>query len=370
MPAGVEPRPYQHRIVHKTIGFFAEAFNSVMIQSPTGSGKTVIGMAIARHVQNEWGLRVGWMAMRRNLLNQARQTNESMGFNVDIRYISMFDRDVPEVDFLITDEAQHDAATSAANVHSKIKPKFILGLTATPYRTDSIKLCFQKQINDAGIRELIQDGYLSPFHHYTMPNYKPVDVADVYGSDPDRWGQSLAFFHQGHECRAFQQRLLDRWGIHCEMIYGQSDSESQIADFQSGKFRVATGMMLLTEGFDYPGLNTVFVRPSGKLCTIQMAGRVLRKFPSLAHKNIVQAEDTKYPFPRAATPAEQHLWSDAGWRSLNGGKKLEGVTRRMQQILASCETSMPAFILKSRLKQRRIPRGDQGGYGPRPELEE
>src|SRR3712207_9443819 len=92
--------------------------------------------------------------------------------------ISMFDKRPPQVDLLVIDEAQHDGALSMANLHSFIKPKKILGLSATPFRGDRFKLCFEKSIRDAGIHSLIQDGYLSPYHHYTIPQYTPASVAE------------------------------------------------------------------------------------------------------------------------------------------------------------------------------------------------
>ena len=78
----VDARPYQSRIIHKAYEMFAgthrgrsgeeePAASSILIESPTGSGKTVMGLAIARHMQHVYGYRVGWVAMRRNLLTQA-----------------------------------------------------------------------------------------------------------------------------------------------------------------------------------------------------------------------------------------------------------------------------------------------------------
>ena len=55
----------------------------------------------------------------------------------------MFDRDPPTgLDLLVVDEAQHDAAQSMAVLHQRIRPRFILGLSATPFRADRVKLCF------------------------------------------------------------------------------------------------------------------------------------------------------------------------------------------------------------------------------------
>src|SRR6056297_3087924 len=166
----LQPRDYQRRIIETAIrrfaglqqsgvsaGELAPHFDpemawgaaSVLIESPTGSGKTVMGLAIAALLQQVTGARVGWVAMRRNLLTQAAAENHRRGFGVELVPISMFTKEPPAVDLLIVDEAQHDAATSMANLHSTIRPRWTLGLSATPYRSDHVKLCFEHVIRDA-----------------------------------------------------------------------------------------------------------------------------------------------------------------------------------------------------------------------------
>ena len=82
---------------------------------------------------------------------------------------------------LVVDEAQHDAASSMAFLHQRIRPKYILGLSATPFRTDKVKLCFDTSIRDAGIHQLIQDGYLAkPIDHGALVEA----VASLAGRDP------------------------------------------------------------------------------------------------------------------------------------------------------------------------------------------
>ena len=52
-----------------------------------------------------------------------------------------------------------------------------------------MKLCFDSAIRDAGIRTLIEDGYLSRFRHYTIPAYTPEAVAELYLSDRQRMAE-------------------------------------------------------------------------------------------------------------------------------------------------------------------------------------
>jgi len=355
----VEPRPYQQRIVRKALDMFDGTWvnrtgdveppaQSVMIESPTGSGKTVMGLSVARELQQRHGWKFGWVAMRRNLLTQAEEENRRRGFDVDMELISMFDKNPPAVDALVVDEAQHDAAMSMSNLHSILKPKKILGLTATPYRTDRVKLCFDKVITDAGIQSLIQDGYLSRYHHYTIPHYTPQSVADHFAREPERWGQSLIFFHRYEQCLECQRELARR-GHDADIVTATSNRERQLDDFASGKRNVLLNMAILTEGFDCPSLKTVFCRPSGKSCTIQMAGRAFRKHPALPFKQIVQCEKTRHPMVKSATPAEQYLWLNDGWRTLKINQHLADISRQALKLIAQSRADLPDLVLQHRM---------------------
>src|SRR5947209_6867785 len=306
----VQPRPYQQRIVGKAVDLFTtHGLRSVLIDSPTGSGKTVMALLIARALQEQLGVRVGWVAMRRYLLAQARAENEARGIGVEATFLSMFDRDPPGgLDLLVVDEAQHDAAQSMAHLHQRVRPRFILGLSATPFRADRVKLCFDSVLKDAGIPSLIQDGYLSPYLHYTLPRHDPATVVDFYLRDRPRWGKSLLYFHTLGQCHA-ADALLRAAGVRCDVVTGGSDREAQLEAFRAGRLEVLSNCLMLGEGFDCPELKTAFCRPSCKGVTVQMAGRALRKHPELPCKQIVQCPRTRWPFPRTAAAALQFAWS-------------------------------------------------------------
>ena len=112
----LESRPYQDRIVAKAVNQFESgSVRSILIESPTGSGKTVMGLRIAQALHHRHGLKIGWVAMRRYLLAQAAAENEKLGIRLDCKFVSMFDRSPPtDLDVLVVDEAQHDAAGSMA----------------------------------------------------------------------------------------------------------------------------------------------------------------------------------------------------------------------------------------------------------------
>jgi superfamily II DNA or RNA helicase len=290
----VEPRPYQGRIVGKALDMFQGRHKggdgklepnarSILIESPTGSGKTVMGWLTAKCLQILYpDMAVGWVAMRRNLLSQAACENadfhpdlnpKGKGIRVNDAFMtSMFEREPERLlqakkdgrkILLVVDEAQHDAANSMAHLHNIVEPDFILGLSATPFRTDRVKLCFDKVIKDAGIHQLIQDGYLSRYHHYSIPNWNPQTVAETYLREPERWGKSIFYFVNLEDCRECLRHLKEG-GIVCDLVTGDTDVESQLEAFAHGKVPALVNCMKLTEGFDAPDLQTAFVRDSGK----------------------------------------------------------------------------------------------------------
>ncbi len=375
----VQPRPYQQRIVGKTHEMFGGTYKngageteqqarSILIESPTGSGKTVMGWLAAKTLQTHLeaqgeDLVVGWVAMRRNLLAQAAKENGAYcpklnpdGKSIGVRnahLISMFDKNPEELYaarragkkiLMVVDEAQHDAASSMCHLHNEILPDYILGLSATPFRTDRVKLCFDKVIKDAGIHQLVQDGYLSQFDHYTVDDWNVRTVVDTYLSDPKRWGKSAMYFvslGQCHEAAA----MLRAAGVVCDVVTGDSDCESQLEAFRNGDIPVLVNCMRLTEGWDEPSLQTVFIRDSGKGCTMQIAGRVFRKFEGL-RKQVVQSKQSRWPIIRTAMPVQQYVWQEGGWLSLTVNPQLNQINQNARMAIASVQVDLPDFLTK------------------------
>lgn len=341
----LETRPYQQRIVRQAVEHFArDGLRSVLVDSPTGSGKTVMGLLAAGQLQRRLGVRVGWVAMRRNLLAQAAEENQRLHLGVECCFLSMFDKRPPaDLDLLVVDEAQHDAAASMAHLHNVIRPRFILGLSATPFRGDAVRLCFDKVIRDAGIHALIQDGYLSPYEHYTIPTYTPQAVTECYLREPARWGKSIFYFHTLLQCEE-ARRLLTRRGVRAETVTGASDRQRQLDDFRAGRLDVLVNCVVLAEGFDCPELGTVFCRPSCKSATIQMCGRVFRKHPGVPVKRIVQCQQTRWPFPRTARPLLHYTWQQGGWRSLQANPRIHQVAARTLRAMARIDVKLPRIV--------------------------
>lgn len=401
----VEPRPYQGLVVGDTTSMFMgkwrngadqleQSIRSVLVESPTGSGKTVMGMLIALVMQQEFPeLAVGWVAMRKNLLAQAlKEVKEHQIPLRDLHVVSMFNKHPDGLIaaraqgrpiMMVMDEAQHDAAESAAHLHNILEPNFILGLTATPFRTDKMKLCFEKVVKRAGIHQLISDGYLSEYNSFTLPKWDAETVVEHYAAEPERWGKSIFYFLTKEECReamvlmqARETEILARLKERrpdleasrlVEFVDGAlhpDDREDQLDRFRNGETVCLVNCMILTEGFDDPTLETSWVRDSSKGPTMQMAGRVFRKHPAwkrngderFRFKNVVQSKATHWPMIKTAMAKQQFVWSDEQWLSLTVNPHLALINHNARVAIAQTVVEMPKFIVDKMMKKRRMNR--------------
>lgn len=378
--SGIQPRAYQQRIASKAVAMIRGEFvhehtkelesaaSSVMIESPTGSGKTIMALTVAKALQyDQPDLVIGWVAMRRNLLGQAARENRDKGINVkNIHFISMFDKNPEELMVakrsgkpvcMVIDEAQHDAASSMSHLHNIVEPDSILGMTATPFRTDKMKLCFQKVIKDCGIHQLIQDGFLSPYDHYTIPKWSPQDIADHFCADPKRWGKSIFYFVSLEECYELGRLFTKRGVSHAVVKGGQQKITDDMLDrFESGEIQCLINCMVLTEGFDCPSLKTAWVRDSSRGPTMQMGGRTFRLFSDLPVKQIVQSKQSKWPFVRTAMPHQQFVWIHDDWRSLKVNPHLEKINVNSRLAIAQTEVDLPRYLLDRKEKKKKVNR--------------
>jgi superfamily II DNA or RNA helicase len=357
-------RPYQDRIITKTLGhFYDDQLNSIMIESPTGSGKTFMGLEVAQEMNNDDpDLTIAWVAMRRFLLGQVTDEMVKHDIKANVVPMSMFDLDgakqlrakLGEKPLLIIlDEAHHDAAGSMTDLYQALEPDYILGLSATPYRADKAKLCFEKQIRDAGIHRLIQEGWLTKFNMHMIEDWKIPTVLKHYFADPDKWGQSVFYFlttKEAEEC----YRGLVAGGVPCHWVQG-SDNEAtrqeQLADFKSGRVRCLVNCMVLTEGFDCPELETAWVRPSSRGPTMQMAGRVYRLCPGKI-KRVVQSQDTRWPISRTANPERQLVWKDNRWLDAKPNTRLAEIAIASMKSCIDNYQPLPEFLTKQAKKEK------------------
>ena len=343
-----EERDYQTAAVDEALANFQMGIESVLIESPVGSGKTVMGLMVVRELQKQNpNLRVNWVASRRHILEQTERINLEF-FHCKLNYISVFNNNPPRADLIVLDEAHHEATQSCLAMYEKTENILTLGLSATPQRTDKMRLSFQHSVRGCTIQTLIDKGVLSQYHSYKMPYYNADIVAKVYCQSPEKWGKSLVFFNTIAECLKFSEMLNEK-GITCDVVTGSSNRDKQLELFINGDLQVIANVSVLSEGFDLPELQSVFLRDASRLPCIQMAGRGLRKSKNKQFCNIIQSEDSAYQIEKIANPQESFCYSQDVWLSCSGNTVAiaNALVRSMEKLDSREPVKMPLYIQMS-----------------------
>ena len=179
-----EERQYQTDAVKEALAQFQKGKDSILIESPVGSGKTVMGLMVIRELQKQNpDLRVNWVASRRHILEQTERANQAY-FHCRLNYVSVFNNNPPPADMIVLDEAHHEATQSCLAMYERSGNTLTLGLSATPQRTDRMRLSFQHSVRTCTIQNLISQGILSQYHSYKLPYYNSEIAAKIYSHYP------------------------------------------------------------------------------------------------------------------------------------------------------------------------------------------
>ena len=211
-------------------------------------------------------------------------------------------------DYIWVDEAHHTPAKTFLTVVNHFRPKFLLGLTATPIREDGASLddTFGAPIYELDLIEAWHRDLLSPVECRVFTDY--IEGIEAYLDSGERvsWAQlnRTVFVKQRDEkivqiimdqiqsdgttvcfCRniAHAERIAQfipgAKSIHSKL----SDNElaNRLRDFRDGNLKIVTAVDILNEGIDIPHIdNLVFLRPTQSLrVLLQELGRGLRKVP-------------------------------------------------------------------------------------------
>ena len=325
-----QEREYQKRLVDKSVNFFTKVderygrqIDRVLLLSPCGSGKTVTAFRIIKELYDQGYRKVAFIAHRTKLLEQATEYIIKMNVMDDcpdlkFRALSIFEKDFEDMmnpDLVIFDECHHSVCDSGIYLVEHLEATKILGLTATNWRTDRIKLLFEKIVIDYGINSLIEMGYLAKFDHYLIDEWTAQSVTSTYIKNTNLFGKSVMYFHTQEESE-IAVGLLKEAGIKAASLYGHhthKEREHLYEQFENGEITVVCNLLLLTEGADFPDLKSVFIKPSIKGLTIQMGGRGLRLHPDKSHANIVQVKGDGFSFLRVAKSRNSFTVRDGKW---------------------------------------------------------
>lgn len=321
----MELRQYQIDVIEKARERVKLGDKRIMIQAPTGSGKTEVGIALIQSAIGK-GSRVLFCCNRKTLIHQAVQRFEDSGIfpgvvqaentrdetrQVLICSIQTLARrkHYPKADLIVVDEAHGCTGESYLRLFELWNNVLIIGLSATPFTRGLGKQypwgkVFDSMVHAISIRQLILGGYLVDADIYapSMPDLakirvirgeydqtelgEAVDKPKLIGDIVEQWqkiGQNrptVCFATNIAHSKHIMESFL-RSGISCEHIdcnTTQDDRDAILGRVKSGETTIVTNVSVLCEGWDFPALEVmILARPTKSLTRyLQMAGRILR----------------------------------------------------------------------------------------------
>ncbi|MCK6412098.1 MAG: DUF3427 domain-containing protein [Azonexus sp.] len=304
-----------------------EGYQRGLVVLATGLGKTWLA---AFDTQQAQARRILFVAHREEILNQAASTFQrirpqtSLGLytgrqrdaEVDILCASIqtLGRDQhlqqfspTHFDYVVVDEFHHAAAPMYRRLLQHFSPRFLLGLTATPDRSDQsdiLALCDDNLVFERNLFAGIDGGFLAPFHYFGILD-ESVDYREIPWRngqfDPEMLVNKLATHARArHALKEWQDKSQTRTlafcvsrrhadfmaeqfraaGIVAAAIYAGSalsrgEALQQLAD---ARLQVIFSVDLFNEGVDLPAIDTVLMlRPTeSKILFLQQLGRGLR----------------------------------------------------------------------------------------------
>lgn len=326
-------RPYQEEALQAIEDQWQDGVKRTLLVLPTGCGKTIV---FAKVIENRVrsGERVLVLAHRGELLDQAADKLEKatglgcatekaeescLGswFRVVVGSVQSLMRPKRLEQFppdyfhtIVVDEAHHVLADSYQRVLQAFGDAKVLGVTATPDRSDMRNLgaFFESLAYEYTLPRAIKEGYLSPIKALTIPLRMDLTGVGVQSGDfkASDLGTALdPYLHQiademAKNClgrktvvflpliktsRKFRDILASK-GFCAAEVNGDSEDRAEILEaFDRGDYDVLCNSMLLTEGWDCPSVDCIVVLRPTKIRSLycQMVGRGTRLFPGKDH---------------------------------------------------------------------------------------
>ena len=330
------------------------------LSAPTGSGKTVMALyMIARrrqpalivvHIKE---LALQWVDRIQQFLGVPDKEvgfigagKQRVGDRITVALVQSLYKCVedvaPEIGFLIADECHRCPSRTFTEAVSEFDSRFMLGLSATPWRRDNLsrlifwhlgdvhhevkkdRLIRSGDILDAEVifRETVFEPYFDPVNDYskmlseltTDDDRNRLIAADVAKEAEADRGVCLVLSDRKLHCETLQTLLKYKHGISCELLTGdlstgQRKEVLERLDRRQCTVLVATGQ-LIGEGFDCRDLTTLFlttpVRFSGRV--LQYLGRVLRPAPGKKKARVYDYVDVRVDVLKAAARARRKVY--------------------------------------------------------------
>ena len=313
-----ELRPYQQQAVESIC---SRSFG--VLEAGTGSGKTIMALAAVcrrrqptivivhtKELLYQWRDRIEeFMNIEAGLIGDGKYEVRPLTVAIVNTARNRAEELVPEFGHLIVDECHRVPATLFTDVVSRFDSYFLLGLSATAFRSDEgmtrlIYYFMGDRIHSVDPMQLkVSGAVLKPkiirtttdFSYAYRGDYQALitaltrhegrnrqiaaDILNHVAGDPD--STALVVSDRVSHCQVFVD-LLQRHQVSVQLLTGQIPPERRnqiVADVQSGRVQVLVAtLQLISEGFDCSGLSSLFLTTpitfEGRL--VQVIGRILR----------------------------------------------------------------------------------------------
>ncbi|MDX6752331.1 DUF3427 domain-containing protein [Geminicoccaceae bacterium 1502E] len=255
-------------------------------------------------------------------------------------------------DYIVVDEFHHASAASYRQLIDHFRPKFLLGLTATPDRTDGadlLMLCGDNLVYRCDLFDGIGRGYLSPFHYYGVADDIDYEHIPWRSHRFDEEALTRALATQARAQNALEQfngkrkgpaigfcvsrrhaeflaHYFSNAGLRAVAVHSGADSAPRTSSLEAlrrGELDILFAVDMFNEGVDVPQIGTVMMlRPTeSAILFLQQLGRGLRK----AENKVLKVIDYIGNHRSFLTKARTLLAAGDGDRS---------TSRRLDELLA------------------------------------
>lgn len=343
-PVGIVPNKMQEIALASIAGVRAAGHDKAIVISATGTGKTILSALDVRAVDP---VRLLFVVHREQILDKTiseyrkvlggsdRDYGKLTGSvkQGDRRYVfatvqTLSQPDVlgdfkPDAfDYVIIDEAHRAASPTHRRVMDHLNPEFMLGMTATPERTDGFNVFELFDYNvpyEIRLNHALEEEMLTPFHYYGVADLTYADGRTTTDDtelrvliSPERvdhllralevYGQAgvaprgLIFCSRKDEARALaaalNARTLRGKPLRTVALSGEdsiTERERRVAELERGELDYILTVDVFNEGVDIPSVNQVVMlrQTQSAIVFVQQLGRGLRLAPDKTHLVVI-----------------------------------------------------------------------------------
>lgn len=306
--------------------------HKALLISATGTGKTYLSAFAVKKAKPK---RLLFLAHREQILKQACKTFAKIIPDIQYGILSANHKDFNKpylfatinmlnkeenltqftpthFDYIIIDETHRAGANSYLKILNYFQPQFLLGMTATPERTDGFDIyqLFDHNIAyEIRLNQAMQENLLCPFHYFGITDITVddqeindnstfndlttdarvthiINQSQYYGFSGERL-RGLIFCSHIEEAQILSQKFNER-GFHTIALSGKDSQETRTnAIHKLEQKERSTGLDyiftvdIMNEGIDIPAINQIIMlRPTkSAIIFVQQLGRGLRKYP-------------------------------------------------------------------------------------------